>query len=381
MNALPDPQPALAEADHCVKCGLCLPHCPTYRLYGNENESPRGRIALAEALLSGQLPADATLRGHLERCLLCRACETSCPSGVRYAEILDAARARLGPDTRAGDWIDSPLFAIGGRMARSLRLPGLHGRLARALPHSGPAPAPGRYPPDGASRGRVGLLLGCATASQQPGALRATVELLNRLGYTVEIPAQQACCGALAAHQGRPDRARTQIEANRQAFQDTDTLLSIASACALQLAEHLPERHPEDIVTFLARHLAQGGLAFEAPDGPVALHLPCSLHNGLRAGDDLMQLLAALPGASPTRIGSPGDCCGAGGTHLLSQREQAERLRQPLLEALLALRPRYLLTTNIGCALHLAEGALAQGLEIEVLHPVELLARSLITKV
>ena len=378
MKSSTDPAGALAEADRCVKCGLCLPHCPTYRLYRNENESPRGRIALAEALLRGQLAPDAALRGHIDRCLLCRACEANCPSGVHYAAILDAARARIGPASGAGRWIDSPLFAPAGNLARSLRLPGLSGRLARALPRSGPAPHPGAYPADGASRGRVGLLLGCATSSQQPGALKAAVDLLNRLGYTVEIPTRQTCCGALAAHQGLPDKALEQVEANHQAFQGVDAVLSIASACSLQLAERLPELHPADIVAFLADELPRARLRFGKPDGLVALHVPCSLHHGVRATDRLMQLLGVLPGTPPVPIGSPGECCGAGGTNLLTQREQAERLRQPLLEQIMVLRPRYLLTENIGCALHLAEGAMTQGLDIEVLHPVELLGRCLL---
>lgn len=368
----------LEEADHCVKCGLCLPHCPTYRLYRNENESPRGRIALAEALLRGQLAPDHALQEHIDRCLLCRSCEVNCPSGVHYAEILDSARAAIGPGLGATAWVDSPLFAKAGGLARSLHLPGLHGRLARALPNTGAPPKPGIHSPPGANKGRVGLLLGCITRSQQAGALNAAIKLLNWLGYTVEIPQHQTCCGALAAHQGAPDKARGEIETNREAFKGVDALVSIASACSLQLAEQLPEYHACDITQFVAGLLPDSRLRFDEPDGRVALHVPCSLHNGLRATRQLKELLNVLPGAAPVTIGSPGDCCGAGGTHLLTQRAQAEQLREPLLEQLLQLRPRYLLTENIGCALHLAEGALARGLDIEVLHPVELLARCLL---
>lgn len=369
---------ALLQADHCVKCGLCLPHCPTYRLYRTENESPRGRIALAEGLLSGRLAADQALTAHIDRCLLCRACERNCPSGVRYADILDATRAEIGPGAGLTDWIDNPLFSGITTIARGLHLPGLHGRLARALPHTQASPAAGTHPPPGASKGRIGLLLGCVTRGQQAGALNATIELLNRMGYTIEIPQHQTCCGALAAHQGARKKAREQIEANRTAFAGVDALVSIASACSLQLAEQLPGHHACDIVQFLAERLPHSEIRFEAPHGRVVLHVPCTLHNGLRATPQLTDLLSALPGEPPLLIGNPGDCCGAGGKHLLSQRPQAEQLREPLLQQLLELRPRYLLTENIGCALHLAEGALDRGLKLEVLHPVELLARQLV---
>ncbi|RMG36454.1 MAG: 4Fe-4S dicluster domain-containing protein, partial [Gammaproteobacteria bacterium] len=217
MKALISLENALAEADRCVKCGLCLPHCPTYRLYADESESPRGRIALAEALLRGQLEPDAALQGHLDRCLLCRACEVHCPSGVRYAAILDSARAQLQENAPgvAVTAPDSPLMTAAARLARTLRLPGLRGRLARALPIEDQAPAPGTYPPADAPRGRIGLLIGCVTRTQQPGALQAAIRLLNALGYEVVIPDAQECCGALAAHQGDLATAQRQIEANR----------------------------------------------------------------------------------------------------------------------------------------------------------------------
>lgn len=376
MHSLTDHQTALAEADHCVKCGLCLPYCPTYGLYADEGESPRGRIALAEALLRGQLAPDDALEGHLDRCLLCRACEVHCPSGVRYTAILDSARARLR-ESGGGTTIsapDSPLMTMAARLARTLHLPGLRGRLARALPVEDKAPAPGSYPPAGPPRGRIGLLLGCVTRTQQPGALQAAIRLLNALGYEVVIPDAQECCGALAAHQGDPDTAQRQVEANRSAFAGLDGMVSLASGCSLHLAENLPERSPEDITPFLARGLQAHPLAFSRPQGPMALHVPCTLANGLGATNPLLELLGHLPETEIHTLGQPGGCCGAAGTHLLTQREQAERLRQPLMEQLEELKPRYLLTANIGCALHLAEGAISEGIEVEVLHPVELLS-------
>jgi len=372
---------ALQEADHCVKCGLCLPHCPTYRLYRTENESPRGRIALTEGLLSGHLEADDPLRRHIDHCLLCRNCERHCPSGVRFSRILDVARAELGSNTGLARWLDNPLASSAARIAAGIPLPGSLGRLARALPHSATGPACGTHEPRSSPRGRIGLLLGCVTQHQQAGALNAAVTLLNALSYTVEIPEGQGCCGALAAHQGNPQLAARQVTANREAFGKADRILAIASACALQMRETMAETHPMDIVTFLADELTESNLRFQPPEGAVSLHVPCTLHNGLRETESLIRLLKVLPESQPTLIGEAGDCCGAGGTHLLTQREQAEQLRKPFLEKLLELAPRYLLTTNIGCALHLAEGALKAGIKVEVLHPTELLARCLITGV
>ena len=371
-----DRDAALQAADHCVKCGLCLPHCPTHRLYAHEADSPRGRIALAEGLLRGLLAPDATLREHLERCLLCRACEAHCPSGVKFSRIINAARNALGPRQTIPS-LDRPLARLGLALARRLPLPGSRARLARALAGSGSAPAPGHYPPSGPPHSRLGLLTGCVTATQQAGALHAAIRLLNALGHEVVVPPAATCCGALAAHHGDAAAAARHTDALRKAFAGLDGMVAIASGCALQLHETLPELGPEDLVTRLARELPDSGLHFAPVNARVALHVPCTLANGLRQGDDLPRLIGCLPETDWRPLGRPGDCCGAAGMHLLTRRAQAERLRLPLLEQLLSERPALLLTSNIGCALHLAEGAQTHGLEIEVLHPVELLARQL----
>ncbi|RMG32374.1 MAG: (Fe-S)-binding protein [Gammaproteobacteria bacterium] len=298
---------------------------------------------------------------------------------MRYSTILDSARAQLRKADRgvAVTAPDSPLMTVAAHLARALHLPGLRGRLARALPIEDKAPAPGTYPPANPPRGPIGLLLGCVTRTQQPGALLAAIRLLNALDYEVVVPAAQECCGALAAHQGDLATAQRQIEANRSAFAGLDGMVSLASGCSLHLAEHLPERSPEDIVTFLTRRLRTRPLPFDRPDGPIALHIPCTLANGLKAPNSLLELLGNLSDTELHTLGQTGGCCGAAGTHLLTQREQAERLREPFLEQLKALKPRYLLTANIGCAMHLAEGAMSEGIGLEVLHPVELLARLL----
>ena len=369
---------ALREADRCVKCGLCLPHCPTYRLYANENESPRGRIALAEALLRGQLSDSEKVADHLYRCLLCRRCEQACPSGVNYSLLLDAARAKV-PRTHWSHKLVTPgsLNDLLGKAARNIPLPGTLSALNRALPKQLDAPVPGIYPATQSNGQRLGLFLGCATRSQQPNALHAAISVLNHLGFDVEVPAQQTCCGALAQHQGDQATASQQIDDNRQAFATQTTLVSIASGCSLQLDESGTHTQVVDINSLLDQYFSHQAPALRPLQARVAIHQPCTAVNGLQNGELAATLLSKIPGVEILPLGTPGNCCGAAGDHLLTQREQAITLRKPLLEQLLEFRPDYLVSSNIGCALHLAEGAASAGQTLSVLHPVELLAQQL----
>jgi len=379
MMTIPSVEQALQEADKCVKCGLCMPHCPTYRLYSDENESPRGRIALAEALLRGQLDSSEGLVDHLYRCLLCRRCETTCPSGVGYAKLIDAARAKA-PRSHWASRVtaNNKTASLLVQVAQKVAIPGSQlSALSQALPAK-PAPKPGRYPARGELRGKVNLFLGCATRLYQGAALHAAITVLTRLGFAVVIPGQQGCCGALAQHQGDVQTAGRQIQENQAAFGAGETLVCIASGCTVQLQETLqPQQEVIDIVSFLQRILGQYSASLPPLQAKAALHLPCSAVNVLRQGQDMRALLEQIPGLELHTLGQPGDCCGAAGDHLLTQRKQAESLRKPLLEQLLELNPDYLVTSNVGCALHLAEGARQQGAKLEVLHPVELLARQL----
>ncbi|MEL6710602.1 MAG: heterodisulfide reductase-related iron-sulfur binding cluster [Pseudomonadota bacterium] len=406
----------LAAADQCVKCALCLPHCPTYQHHADENESPRGRIALAEALLKEQITINASVRRHLDSCLTCGRCETVCPSRVPYTRLLHGIRQRwpsrihwarallhhpawltrvAAMARRLPDWRHWPLPI---RLARALGLqsplppigtypcvrahdvcPDLQPPLPASSPHlcvraHGVRPSPqlplpdsGTYPPTATtSPRRLGLLLGCATRAVQANALWTSIRLLNALGYTLEIPPQQGCCGALAVHQGAQQQADTSEQQNRTAFAGTEAIISIASGCVAGSPLALT-----DIVTFLAQHQAAlHQLNWRPLPYSVVLHQPCTS----RAGRAVADLLACIPQMQVQTLAD--GCCGAAGDHLIRQRGQAIALRQPMLDRVPD-TATHLVTTNVGCALHLAEGLQQQGQTINVRHPAELLAESL----
>ena len=380
------------EVDRCVKCGLCLPECPTYRLASDENESPRGRLALIDGLVSGRLDADGPLLRHLDNCLSCRRCERVCPSQVRYGFLIDGARSLVPrrPGTRLTTWIQRPaLLKAATGLARAIPpalsrpFPPLHRlhALARALPPHGAPPAPGTYPSRAPqTRGRVGLFVGCAGAAQQAGTLNAALELLQHAGYEVSIPRTTSCCGALAQHSGDPETAARLAEHTHQAFDDgLDAVISVASGCGIHIDSYRPAlRAPHlDVSRFL---LEQGGLTrerFEALPISVALHTPCSVENVYRGAAWARGLLGLIPELRVETVGTPGQCCGAAGDHMLRKPVQAARLRDPLLQQLESGGLTLMLTSNVGCAMHLAAGLAEAGGGVEVLHPVELLARQL----
>ena len=380
------------ELDRCVKCGMCLPECPTYRLETNENASPRGRLALIEGLISGRLEADEALVHHLDLCLACRRCERVCPSQVRYGHLIDAARARLPrPGGQALTKITQHAFLqrVATLVARALPpslsrpLPALHWphRLVRALP-AGPAnPSSGEHPPlRGRTRGKVGLFVGCLGATQQGAVLAAALRLLRHAGYTVELPANAVCCGALGLHAGNAEDARRLADRNRVAFDlDLDAVVSIASGCGVQLDEYaprLPAPHV-DICRFLIDQAGFEQADFQPLPLSVALHIPCSVENVYRGAAWSKQVLGLIPELRLEPISEPGQCCGAAGDYMLRHPEVAKRLRRPIVDQVLSGGHQVFATSNVGCAMHLADGLRARGAAVEVVHPIELLARQL----
>lgn len=403
----------LAEADRCVLCGLCLPHCPTYRKSGDENESPRGRVSLMRALASGALPASARLASHLSGCLGCRACERVCPSGVRYGQLIEAGRALVRAQrpaawpARAGlGLVAHPrLLTVIGSALRLYQRSGLQ-RLLRAsgalrllraqrlesLLPALPAPLPRGtlHPALETRRGRVALFLGCVARVLDAETLAAAIRLLTRLGFDVVIPQNQTCCGALQREAGQSTQAQALARQNRAAFRaaGVDTVITVASGCGAVLADSgRPDNTNAahrvrvlDIHQFLADVALPESLTLAALPVTIAVQDACSLRNVLRAQQAVYALLGRIPAARIVPLAENHLCCGGAGAYPLRQPAMADLLRADKLAHLRQLRPAVLASANLGCALHLSAGLRAQGLNIEVEHPVVLFERQLRTK-
>ncbi len=394
----------LAEADRCVKCGYCLPHCPTYSLSADEGESPRGRIALIQGLIQGVVDSQR-LHQHLDSCLACRACESTCPSEVRYGRLITAVRSlqqsrgkktgalhRLGLNllTRAPYTQALPGLAGGYQKLGVSALAGRFGgdavrRLHTLLPDEIQATKWNQvYPATTTTAGRVGLFTGCIGRITDRAALLAGIRLLNHLGYEVIVPPAQRCCGAMHLHSGDQAEADDQARINQEAFmgQGLEVILGVATGCSARMAEYSQDGHQlpapmMDISSFLSNCPGFSKLQLQPLDTRVALHTPCSMNNILKAGSAPKMLLQQIPEIDLQELPDNGLCCGAAGLYLLSHPDNADGLRADKIAGLQQIQAEILVTSNTGCALHMTAGIRATGLDVEVLHPVELLSRQL----
>jgi glycolate dehydrogenase iron-sulfur subunit len=405
--------PDVAEADKilraCVHCGFCTATCPTYVLLGDELDSPRGRIYLIKDMLENDRPATGEVVKHIDRCLSCLACMTTCPSGVHYMHLVDHARAhveetysrppgdrflravlaRVLPDRtlfrlslRAGaaGRLFAPLFGALGldRLAAMLRL------VPSGLP---PSPEEGRHviPAQGARRGRVALLQGCAQAVLAPSINAAAIRLLTRKGYEVVL-AGEGCCGSLVHHMGREEQALAQARAaidlwaRENETDGLDAILVTASGCGTTIKDYgyMLRSDPAYAgkaarVSALARdiseYLASLDLGAAARPGglKVAYQAACSLQHGQKIVRQPKELLAKA-GFAVRDIAEAHLCCGSAGTYNIMQPEIARRLRERKIANILAAGADVIATGNIGCMTQIA-GATA----IPVVHTVELL--------
>lgn len=405
---------ALRAVERCVACGLCLPVCPTYRLTQDEAESPRGRIAYMRMLAQMPGAPSVKLEQHLSHCLVCRACEKACPSYVPYGQLIDAARTTMAAQkspTYIGvlgfgflRWLASRtarMSAIGKLLyyyqrtglQRLMRASGLL-RWMRAKKYDDllpPLPYPKQlrafYSDSNDSKGEVLLFIGCIAQLADTRTHEAAIRLLNALGYSVRIPAGQTCCGALHQHGGQTETARDFMRRNLDAFGDgTETILTSASGCGAQLYEygiHLETpagaafgARIMDISEFLAR-ADWSRVSFRPLPQRIAIHDPCSLANTLRQEKAPYSLLNLIPGAEIVPLAENNFCCGGAGTYPLTEPDMAGRLRASKIQHLQNTGPAILATSNIGCALHLAAGIREAQLDIEVVHPIVVLARQL----
>ena len=401
-----------AQTDVCVKCGLCLPHCPTYLKTQDENESPRGRLSLIQGWARDELKATPKLTGHVDNCLLCRTCESVCPAYVPYGQIIDRFRAATHGQGRSLPLVrrvkktamrlslTSATFApLSGRLMAGPLAGGLKslaklagaGDLTAGLPAPAPAlPEPGLHAPPGEVKGALSLFLGCTADLADRETAQSALRVLNRLGYAVHIPAGQSCCGALHQHAGEPDAAAAHIQRNLEAFGvDVETpILNFASGCGVMLSEYDRDdtsetarqfsRRTRDLSQFLAGLDWPDDLALQPLPATVCLHTPCSLRNVLRAEAPPLKLLQRIPELKVVSLAAQTRCCGAAGSYMIDHPEMAATLRADLLDLIQSADPACLVTSNPGCALHLRAGLRERGLgHVEVQHPVTLLARQL----
>ncbi len=398
---------ALADADRCVLCGLCLPHCPTYHVQRMEGDSPRGRITLMLGLAQGQLePGNPRLRAHLEGCLSCRSCEAVCPARVPFGALMDRSRKILQDHpARSGhgilEWALAPwrrlvlrrqglrrLAAWGARGAYRVGLQRLlpaSTRLGRALRHVGPSlvpmppvvPMPAQIPPRASpdigtgtrtappAQADVWLFTGCMDAFFTGPDAVAARELLEALGLKVGLAQDQVCCGALDQHLGRLHAAAALQARNAQAFGATDApIVVLDSGCEAHLRDELDAGGPEaawcgrvtSLTGFLSDVLAGPaltGLPWRRDPVQVALHLPCTLRNVTRETTGLQAVLERLPGVEVTAVTPPHNCCGAAGTAMLTQPAMADSLGHESLAALQATDAAIIISPNVGCSVHL----------------------------
>jgi len=385
------------EADRilraCVHCGFCTATCPTYQLLGDELDGPRGRIYLMKQVLEGQEVSRKT-QHHLDRCLTCRSCETTCPSGVRYGRLLDIGRevveervSRPLPERLLRRLLRLVLphrrrfetLLKGGRLARPL----LPRALRRLVPEARPA---GDWPVVRHAR-RVLMLEGCVQPGLAPQINAATARVLDRLGISVIRSAQAGCCGAVSHHLSAADEAKAFMRRNVDAWwpeieAGAEAIVVNASGCGVVVKEygHLLADDPAyaeraarvaalavDPAELLARE-GVGPLRIGAAQRRrVAFHAPCTLQHGQKL-PGLVERLLAEAGFELTGVPDAHLCCGSAGTYSILQRSLSERLRENKLAALQSGGPAVIATANIGCLHHLQTGA-----GVPVVHWIELL--------
>lgn len=411
---LQDP-PDLDGIRACVHCGICLPQCPTYRVLGEEMDSPRGRVYLMRAAAEGRVGLTRTFTRHLDLCVGCRACETACPSGVPFGRLLEQTRGQI---ERRGNWSGSQrrvarlllsLFPYPDRLTPTLALLRVYqrwgiqrlvraGGLLRWIPRIAateallPPLAAGRSPtlpeliPARASRrGRAGLLLGCVQRFLFPRVNELTARLLSIAGYEVLIPRQQGCCGALHLHAGRPDEARRLARGVLSAFdREVDVMVANAAGCGSAMREY-GHWLPEDgraapfarAVRDVSELLVDADLPLQRLELAATYHDPCHLVHGQRVHAQPRALLKRIPGLTLVELPESDLCCGSAGIYNLLEPEMADQLLELKVRRIAETGAQIVVTGNPGCVLQIAKGCRERGLAVEVLHPVELLARAL----
>lgn len=369
----------------CVHCGFCNATCPTYQLLGDENDGPRGRIYLIKQLMEGQLENEPdsgrkTLQ-HLDRCLLCRSCETTCPSGVEYSKLLDIGR-HLAEEHTGRDRADqsmrkrlrkylpkSGLFNLGLKLGRAFK-PMLPDTLAGKITAARPA---GEWPKSHHSR-RMLVLEGCVQPSLSPDINAATARVLDRLGISLITAPKAGCCGAVSQHLGAPEEALDYMRCNIDAWwpyiaNGVEAIITTASGCGVMVKEYkyhlrgdleysIKAERISNLCKDIAEVIAQEKYQQLTPAQPerIAWHPPCTLQHGQKIRGVVENILTDC-GYVLVPVVDEHLCCGSAGTYSILQPEISRQLRSNKLANLSQHQPEMIVTANIGCQTHLQEAS------------------------
>ena len=415
--------PSRELVEDCVHCGFCLPACPTYLLWGEEADSPRGRIYLMRAGLEGRASWSDGFRRHFDTCLGCMACLTACPSGVRYDALIEATRPQVerhGRRSFTDRLFRSLIFSIFPHPTRLrivawplwvyqksglqslVRASGLlkllparliaMERLLPAISTSMGRRLPAHIGAQGVPRGRVGLLLGCVQRVFFAHVNDATARVLAAEGCDVEIPAEQGCCGALMLHAGREDEAAASARRLIDAFEaaGVDHIVINAAGCGSAMKSYGELLRDDPAYADRARAFASkcvdvsellADLEPRATRHPVpmrvAYHDACHLQHAQRVRQPPRDVLRTIPGIEVREIAESDICCGSAGIYNLLEPETAGRLRDRKVQHVLATEAEAVVSSNPGCLMQIASGLEAAGRPIPTLHLVELLDRAI----
>ncbi|MDD5558846.1 heterodisulfide reductase-related iron-sulfur binding cluster [Candidatus Methylomirabilis sp.] len=410
----PDPELYL----DCIHCGFCLPTCPTYLVLGNEMDSPRGRLYLIRTASEGKIGASDSFVKHMDLCLLCRACETACPSGVKFASLMETARGQIGrryqyPATeRRFRHLLLYTFTDLGRLRTLTSLLRVYQRsgLQRLIRASGLLSLFGRLgtmeallpefadprlyalaevtPAQGQQHGRVGLLLGCVQRFFFPQVNAATVRVLSENGYEVIVPKDQGCCGSLCVHEGDRERgkllARHTIDVFEQA--GVDLIAVNAAGCGSVMKEYWELFRTDPAYAGKAEAFSKkvrdvsellAGVPLCGTLHPLNLtatyHDACHLAHGQKVRQEPRRLLKAIPGLRFVELKESDFCCGSAGIYNLLHPNVALQLLDRKIERIRETGADVVVSGNPGCSLQIEKGIRERGLQIRVMHPVELL--------
>lgn len=390
----------------CVHCGFCTATCPTYQVLGDELDSPRGRIYLIKDMLENNRVPDAKTVKHIDRCLSCLACMTTCPSGVHYMHLIDHARAYIDEHykrpwhDRALRWVLAQIIPyptrfrlalLGAKMARPFarlipdaRLRAMIAMAPKQVPAVSRNDDPQTFAPTAPKIKRVALMTGCAQRALNTDINDATIRVLRRFGCEVVIPEGQGCCGALTHHMGKTDASHASAAANIRAWMaevngaGLDAIVINTSGCGTTVKDYghmfrdTPLAQDAATISALAKDISKVLIDLSLPTGEpkditVAYHAACSLQHGQKIKDHPKKLLKN----AGFRVAEPRDphlCCGSAGTYNLLQPEISSQLKDRKVQTLEAVKPDIISAGNIGCMMQIGSGT-----DVPIVHTVELI--------